>query len=99
MWSILKPIVIRENALYIKSALLKLYRLFNCAVKDVRLVMAINEKVPTLTVYEDDKKLAEYVIEPLNSNPDLSGQYLHMSISVTEDAVLFIDGKICQRRR
>lgn len=59
-----------------------------------RPVVPLEATVPTLSVFEDADLLIQYRLEPLETNPDLTGQYLHTSIRVMPNLGLAIDGLI-----
>lgn len=57
-------------------------------------VIKFNESSPEITIFEDNKIVRKFSIEPLKSNPNLNGQYLHSSIRINSNSSVQIDGII-----
>lgn len=55
-------------------------------------VIKFKSAVPNIKVFEDDQLVKTYTIETLQNNPDLTGQYFHISISVQENDLVIIEG-------
>lgn len=59
---------------------------------EFRPVLRLEEKEPTIQVFEDDRLWRSFKLEALTSNPDLSGQFFHCSIRILENSGVMIDG-------
>lgn len=53
---------------------------------------------PTIRVFENNKLLKTFVIETLSENPNLKGQYFHMSVRLSENEGIMIDGIISKQK-
>ena len=58
------------------------------------LVFSLETSTPEIIAYENDTILRSFRIEPLLSNKDLAGQFLHSSIRVLSSNAVMIDGII-----
>jgi hypothetical protein len=58
------------------------------------LVFSLETSTPEIIVYENDTIVRSFRIEPLLSNKDLAGQFLHSSIRVLSSSAVMIDGII-----
>lgn len=54
--------------------------------------------LPEIRVYENKNLIKTFRIEALNSNPDLTGQFLHSSIRVLANSGVMIDGIISKSK-
>jgi hypothetical protein len=61
-------------------------------------VIKFETVIPAITVLENKQIIRSFIIEPLSSNPNLQGQFLHFSISVQENDAVMIDGIISANR-
>ena len=57
-------------------------------------VIKFNESSPEITIFEDNKLVRKFIIEPLTSKPPLKGRYFHSSIRVNSNSSVQIDGII-----
>ena len=65
---------------------------------EVNHVFEFNEPRPTIRVFEDNRIKRAYLIETLESNPDLTGQYFHSSVRVLKNSAVMIDGIISKEK-
>lgn len=61
-------------------------------------IICFQDIVPIITVYENKVVIAKYKVEPIDANPDLRGQYLHISIRILDNFALMIDGIISKEK-
>ncbi|PAW93434.1 hypothetical protein CKK33_07990 [Mucilaginibacter sp. MD40] len=71
--------------------------IFSKRSANIKGVIELKETIPIINVFEGKEIIRSYVIEPLSSNYDLKGQFLHFSISVQENDAVMIDGIISNR--
>lgn len=65
---------------------------------DLSHVFALDEPQPVIRVEEDEVFQRAYRLETLAHNPDLTGHYLHVSIRVTAEGAVMIDGILSKDR-
>ncbi|MFT4863037.1 MAG: hypothetical protein ACI95C_002261 [Pseudohongiellaceae bacterium] len=61
---------------------------------EVQCVIALDKPIPELVIYETGKLIRTFLIETLDNNPNLTGQYLHCSVRVFSNSGVMIDGII-----
>jgi len=61
---------------------------------EVRPTVPLSEPAPTLTVEIDGGEFIRYTIDPLAKNPDLTGQFLQLSVRVLPNLALMMDAII-----
>ncbi len=85
-------IKISENEINIIPRILK---------KDLEIlhVFHFQQANPTIKVLENGKVKREFLIETLEINPDLTGQYFHSSIRVLKNSAVMIDGVISKNKK
>ena len=84
--SFLNRIRVRGQNIYIQKK--------NFFLKDssnLNSVMRFADEIPIINIFDDELLIRSFVIEPLISNPELKGQFLHFSISVQENDAVMID--------
>ncbi len=89
MFESFKPIAFKGNTIFIKNKLLD-----RKVPYERKYTMEFNESIPTIYIEEDGKRIANFIVEPIKENPDLSGQYIHLYTSVTKDFIFMMDGII-----
>jgi hypothetical protein len=55
-------------------------------------VFQLTQPTPELKVYENNQLIRLYRIDPLNTNSNLEGQFLHGSIRILNNSAVMIDG-------
>lgn len=71
---------------------------FNSAIEKKH-VFEFKESVPVLRVFENEQLKRTFVIDTLDENPDLRGQFLHTTIRVLKNGAVMIDGIISKDYR
>ena len=61
-------------------------------------VIKFDESSPEISIFEDNKLVRKFIIEPLKSKPPLKGRYFHSSIRVNSNSSVQIDGIISDNR-
>jgi hypothetical protein len=61
---------------------------------ELETVFGLTIPLPEIKVYENQNLIHVFRVETLNSNPDLSGQFLHSSIRILANSGVMIDGII-----
>lgn len=61
---------------------------------ELRTVFELATPIPEIRVYENQRLIHTFLIETLQSNPDLTGQFLHCSIRILANSAVMIDGII-----
>lgn len=57
-------------------------------------IIKFSQVKPEIKIFENNKIIRHFKIETLNSNPNLSDQYLHSSIRIQHNSAVMIDGII-----
>ncbi|HEV3413889.1 MAG TPA: hypothetical protein VG101_15515 [Puia sp.] len=57
-------------------------------------VFRLGEREPTITVEEDGETIRIYRMQAIDTNPELTGQFLHSSIRILPNSAVMIDGII-----
>ena len=57
-------------------------------------VIHLKQAVPMIRVYENKSLRRSFLLETLTINPDLSGQYFHISIRLQQNGAVMIDGVV-----
>lgn len=65
---------------------------------ELRTVIEFKEAVPNIRIFENNKLFKTFKIDTLKDNPDLSGQYLHISIRTLQNSGVMIDGIISKSK-
>lgn len=90
---ITKRIQVQRNSIFIDNSLMLRNRNI-----EIEPVIELEGEVPVITIYEGSKLLRRFEIEPLKSNPNLNGQYLHCSIRINVNSSVQIDGIISKSK-
>jgi len=88
-----KRIKIEGNDIYIKKP-----RLFGQKFEEYLGVLSFDKSKPTIKVFENNTLLKTFIIETLTTNPNLAGQYLHVSVRLLENDGVMIDGVVSKQR-
>lgn len=76
----------------VENTAISLVKGFLPQASEYRHVFALGEPQPIIRVLEGSVLRRQYRLETLNTNPDLSGQYLHASIRLSPTGILQIEG-------
>ncbi|HLU50524.1 MAG TPA: hypothetical protein VKZ42_00050 [Flavobacteriaceae bacterium] len=57
-------------------------------------VISLEQAVPTIRVFENNQLRKAFRLETLATNPNLRGQYFHISVRIQENGAVMIDGVI-----
>jgi hypothetical protein len=66
---------------------------------EVEPVFEFTQPTPEIKVFENKKLIRHFRIETLNSNPNLTGQFLHSSVRVLQNSAVMIDGIISKSNK
>lgn len=61
-------------------------------------VIVLEQAVPTIRVFENNHLRRAFRLETQATNPDLTGQYFHISVRIQENGAVMIDGVISKYR-
>lgn len=84
--------VINQN-IYLKPP-----TLFSSKSEKLEGVMLLDSPKPVISVFEDKNLVRVFRVEPVSENPDLTGQFLHYSISIQDNDAVMIDGIISKQK-
>jgi hypothetical protein len=90
---ITKRIKIKGTDIYISKT-----RLFGRKVEEYLGVINFDIPLPTINVFENNVLLKTFIIETLADNPNLEGQYFHISVRLLENDGVMIDGIISKQK-
>jgi hypothetical protein len=88
-----KRIKVQRNSIFIDNGI----TLRNRNI-EIQPVIELEGETPSISIYEGNKLIRKFNIEPLKSNPNLNGQYLHSSIRINANSSVQIDGIISNSR-
>jgi hypothetical protein len=66
---------------------------------EINPVLELLSATPEIKVFEDDKLTRDYMIETIEWNPNLKGQFLHTSIRILPNSAVMIDGIISTNKK
>jgi hypothetical protein len=84
-----KRLIIESDNIFIDNA-----KDFAGKVAEVDTVFHLTEPTPLIKVYENNQLIRQYRIDTLNTNSNLTGQFLHSSIRILDNNAVMIDGII-----
>lgn len=90
---ITKRIQVQRNSIFIDNSLMLRNRNI-----EIEPVIELEGEIPVISIYEGSKLIRKFEIEPLKSNPNLNGQFLHSSIRINVNSSVQIDGIISKSR-
>ena len=84
-----KRVKVQRNSIFIDNS----FSLRNRQI-EIEPIIELEGEIPSISIYEGSKLIRKFNIEPLKSNPNLNGQYLHSSIRINSNSSVQIDGII-----
>ena len=88
-----KRVKVQRNSIFIDNS----FSLRNRQI-EIQPIIELEGEIPSISIYEGSKLIRKFNIEPLKSNPNLNGQYLHSSIRINTNSSVQIDGIISKSR-
>lgn len=84
-----KRVKVQRNSIFIDNS----FSLRNRQI-EIEPIIELEGEIPSISIYEGSKLIRKFSIEPLKSNSNLNGQYLHSSIRINSNSSVQIDGII-----
>ena len=84
-----KRVKVQRNSIFIDNS----FSLRNRQI-EIEPIIELEGEIPSISIYEGSKLIRKFSIEPLKSNSNLNGQYLHSSIRINANSSVQIDGII-----
>lgn len=84
-----KRVKVQRNSIFIDNSFLLRNRQI-----EIQPIIELEGEIPSISIYEGSKLIRKFNIQPLKSNPNLNGQYLHSSIRINSNSSVQIDGII-----
>ena len=87
-------ICIKDNNIFVENQKSNLEKAL-----EVNCVIEFTEPIPVINFFENKNLVYSYKIETLQTNPDLTGQFLHSSIRILPNSAVMIDGIISKDKK